>query len=717
MSGPHATARERAEVAAALPGFDVGEELGRGAWGIVFAGRHRQLGRDVAIKELPRAFAADLEVRARFLAEGRLLAALDHAHIVPIYDFVEREGLCLLVMERLSGGTVAERTRLGDVSPQTACALLLATCAGLHEAHENHLLHRDIKPGNLMFSGSGILKVTDFGIAKVLGGAATVATRAGEVLGTPAYMAPEQVHGHEVTRSTDVYAAGTILFELLSGELPFSQEGNLPAVLYRRVSEQPRPLRDAAPDIPTRFAEITARALDSDPGERYASAEEFGIAIAEAAVATWGPGWLASTRVPLKSAGPIVTAARGERPVPVPETVASITELRGRQQGISPSQLVPLHQLSPEISPPEPPEPRQRAEPSASPPAGRNTWLRPALTALACAAVGFAIALFALSGDDKPTTTPRAAGAGATAPVTTTPAAGLWQVVKEAPTARQQVAAADLSGTIWVAGGLVSTGGLVASTVATRKTEAYDPAIDTWKGGPDLPVALHHATAVAYRGELVVVGGFRPAGNLKAVASNRVFALRGGQWVELPSMRQARAAAGVAAVGDEIVATGGQAGGALVMQTERFDGTQWRSGADLPTPREHLTAASDGRFLYAVGGRNLSSDKNLVVVERYDPAKDEWQELPDKPTPSGGLGSVVVGKRLIALGGENPTGTIPAVESLDLRSRRWSALPPMRTPRHGMGVVAIGSTLFAIAGARQPTHSDPTRSVEALTLR
>lgn len=104
-------------------------------------------------------------------------------------------------------------------------------------------------------------------------------------------------------------------------------------------------------------------------------------------------------------------------------------------------------------------------------------------------------------------------------------------------------------------------------------------------------------------------------------------------------------------------------------------------------------------------------------MERYDPRADNWQRLADKPTPSGGLGAVVVGKRLVALGGENPTGTIGAVEALDLRTRRWSVLPPMRTPRHGMGVVAIGSTLFAIAGARQPTHADPTKTAEALTLR
>ena len=199
-------------------------------------------------------------MRARFLAEGRLLASLSHPHIVPIYDFIESDGLCLLVMERLSGGSVAERSRLGRMTPQAACALVLATCAGLHEAHTNHVLHRDVKPGNLMFSASGILKVTDFGIAKVLGGSVTVATRAGEVLGTPAYMAPEQVHGEGVSPATDVYAAGTILFELLSGVLPFSQEGNLP----RRPL--PPGLRAAA--VAARRSADGARAAGRDHGTR-----------------------------------------------------------------------------------------------------------------------------------------------------------------------------------------------------------------------------------------------------------------------------------------------------------------------------------------------------------------------------------------------------------------------------------------------------------------
>ena len=148
---------DRKLVEEALPSYEIGGELGRGGWGVVLSGRHRDLGRDVAIKQLPRAFAADANVRARFLAEARVLAALDHPHIVPVYDFVERDGLCLLVMERLSGGTVWSRFTEQGVSMDDACAIVLATCAALDAAHAHGVLHRDIKPENLMFTGSGTL--------------------------------------------------------------------------------------------------------------------------------------------------------------------------------------------------------------------------------------------------------------------------------------------------------------------------------------------------------------------------------------------------------------------------------------------------------------------------------------------------------------------------------------------------------------------------------
>jgi serine/threonine-protein kinase len=296
------------QMALALPGYEVGGTIGRGAWGQVLSGRHRALGRDVAIKQLPRAFAADPAVRARFTTEGRLLASLDHPHIVPVFDFVEQDSLCLLVMELLPGGTVWSRFTSEGFTPPAACATVLAAAAGLHAAHLKNVLHRDVKPENLMFSADGVVKVTDFGIAKVVGGDATLATRAGEVVGTPAYIAPEQARGAALSPATDVYALATVLYELLSGQLPFSEEGDAMALLFRHSYEEPAPLDQKAPTVPAQIVPVVMRALATAPEERYASAESFAVALAEVCTAAWGPGWLTAEGVPVMGAAPVVAA-------------------------------------------------------------------------------------------------------------------------------------------------------------------------------------------------------------------------------------------------------------------------------------------------------------------------------------------------------------------------------------------------------------------------
>src|SRR5438132_734124 len=172
-----------------------------------------------------------------------------------------------------------------------------------------------------MFSSSGVLKVTDFGIAKVVGGAATVATRAGEVLGTPAYMAPEQAQGGELTAATDIYALGTVLYQLLSGQLPFPADSNPIAMLYRHVHEDPVPLGQVAPHIPVAVAAVTARALARDPVRRYADAEQLAIAIAEAAASAWGERWLPATAMTVTTTGPVLSAAVGHRAPELQETL------------------------------------------------------------------------------------------------------------------------------------------------------------------------------------------------------------------------------------------------------------------------------------------------------------------------------------------------------------------------------------------------------------
>ncbi|WP_064080035.1 serine/threonine-protein kinase [Rhodococcus opacus] len=283
-----------------------------------------------------------------------------------------------------------------------------------------------------------------------------------------------------------------------------------------------------------------------------------------------------------------------------------------------------------------------------------------------------------------------------------------WRPLKDAPIARQQTATAVADGTIWVLGGLDNAG-------STPKVEGNDPAIDTWKAGPDLPVPLNHAMAVEYGGELVILGGWVPKGpNLTGTTSDRVLALRNGKWVDLAPMNEPRAAGAAAVVGDRIVVAGGQADGELVATTEVFDGTKWTTVSDIPTPREHLAAVSDGTYFYAIGGRDLASDQNTAAVERYAPAADTWTTLPAMPTPRGGLGAAFIDGRIVAVGGEQPTKVLSTVEAYDVASGTWSPLPPMPTGAHGMSVATVGHTVYAIGGALRPTHAESTATAQAL---
>ncbi len=315
------------DIKAALPDYLVERELGQGGMGIVFLGRHARLGRLVAIKELPPSFAADPDVRERFSTEARTLASLSHPHIVPIYDYVERDGLCLIVMEELPGGTVWDRFTSTGLTPPTACAVVIACCAALQHAHDKGVLHLDVKPDNLMFARDTAIKVTDFGISRVLSGDHTLGTVDGQVLGTPAYMSPEQARGSELTQKSDVYSAGVMLYELLSGHLPWTGAESATDLLLKRLREDPRPLREIAPQIPQALADVVMKAIQREPENRYDSAEDFGVAVAGACADSWGTGWLDIAGVTIVGSERLSIAARTTRsqPAVVPERTTGPT--------------------------------------------------------------------------------------------------------------------------------------------------------------------------------------------------------------------------------------------------------------------------------------------------------------------------------------------------------------------------------------------------------
>ncbi|MEV6644995.1 serine/threonine-protein kinase [Amycolatopsis sp. NPDC051371] len=303
-----------AELVAALPQYDIGAEIGEGGMGVVFAGTHRTLGRSVAIKQLPWDVLNHAASSELFDREARVLASLDHPHIVPVYDYVRTGREHLLVMERLDGGTVHSRFHGGGVSGEQACAIGLAMLAGLHAAHRAGVLHLDVKPRNLLFNLQGVVKVADFGIARVISEGATLVTHGGEILGTPAYIAPEQAMGNALSPAADVYAAGTVLYELLSRQLPFDNTRGAISMMRQHMFTDPRPIAG----VPMPIAGVIMRSLARELDARYREVESFAADLAGAATAVYGPGWLERSGVPVLHLTPRVIAGLNSPTAPAP---------------------------------------------------------------------------------------------------------------------------------------------------------------------------------------------------------------------------------------------------------------------------------------------------------------------------------------------------------------------------------------------------------------
>ncbi|MGF7234674.1 MAG: serine/threonine-protein kinase, partial [Frankia sp.] len=283
---------DRALVSAALPGYDLGAELGRGGFGLVLGARHVVLDRAVAVKILSDSGDSEHDVSARFRSEARVLAALDHPHIVRVYDYLERSGLHMIIMEQLPAGSLRTRIAAG-ISPEASAAVGLAMAEALHCAHRSGVLHRDVKAANVLFAADGTLKVTDFGIAKIFEGTETTASI---IAGTPTNMAPEQLTGGRLGASTDVYALATVVFEMLAGHPVFGAGQSAAAVMRSHLEVRPQ----APPSVPGPIADVLGHALAKDPAARPPSARAFALELADAASASFGPGWAARAALPLR---------------------------------------------------------------------------------------------------------------------------------------------------------------------------------------------------------------------------------------------------------------------------------------------------------------------------------------------------------------------------------------------------------------------------------
>src|SRR5262245_40372159 len=269
--------------------FEITALLGSGGMVEVYQATDTKLGRSVAIKVLPEAFTHDVDRLARFEREARVLASLNHSNIAAIHGLEESVGRSLLVMELVEGETLADRIARGPIPIDEALQIAKQICEALEAAHEKGIIHRDLKPANIKITHDGKVKVLDFGLAKALEGETAkanlsksptlsmAATNAGLILGTAAYMSPEQAKGRTVDKRTDIFAFGCVLYEMLTGSPAFNGE-DVGEIIARVIEREPE-WSKLPSKIPSRIQELLRRCLEKDPKKRKRDASDLRIDI------------------------------------------------------------------------------------------------------------------------------------------------------------------------------------------------------------------------------------------------------------------------------------------------------------------------------------------------------------------------------------------------------------------------------------------------------
>jgi len=281
--------------------YDVIGEIGRGGAAAVYVAVQRDLDRRVALKELAPFYAADRSFTERFVQESRLIAAMNHPSIVTVHEYFEEGGSPYIAMEYLERGSL--RPLIGKLSMAAIIGVLENVLEGLDHGERLGIAHRDLKPENLLIADDGRVKIADFGVARAIGNATpgAVMTATGTI-GTPAYMAPEQALGGELTPATDLYSLGIVGWELLAGRAPFDPGDNPAALLYQQVHQAVPPIRTVAREIDDRLAGWLGQMLDKQPTRRFPSAQRAWDTLEDIAIELLGPRWRRTSRLAFEDA-------------------------------------------------------------------------------------------------------------------------------------------------------------------------------------------------------------------------------------------------------------------------------------------------------------------------------------------------------------------------------------------------------------------------------
>jgi len=257
--------------------YTIQEEIGRGGMATVYSATQRSMSRTVAIKVLPPHFLHDPGFLERFGREVEVISNLEHPHILPIYDYGEAEGVPYIAMRYLGGGSMAQLVRRGVPEIKELVKSFSQVCDALDYAHQQGIIHRDLKPGNIMLDEHGNAYLSDFGIARVMGSDLTGSA----IIGTPAYMSPEQAHGSAIDARSDIYALGIVLFELITGREPYQAETPM-SLLLKHINEPIPPLSQFREGVPESIQEVIEKATAKQPDDRYSSAGDMATAFADA---------------------------------------------------------------------------------------------------------------------------------------------------------------------------------------------------------------------------------------------------------------------------------------------------------------------------------------------------------------------------------------------------------------------------------------------------
>ena len=347
--------------------YKVITELGRGGMATVYRAIDPSFEREVAVKVLPQAFLHDPQFRARFEREAKVIAALEHAAIVPVYDFGEDAGMPFIVMRMMSGGSLADKLKSNKYELEEAAQVIIRVASALDAAHQKGIIHRDLKPGNILFDQYNNAFLSDFGIARIAEAGATLT--GSNILGTPAYMSPEQVQGDKALDGrSDIYSLGVLFYQMLVGNTPY--QATTPAKIMMMHILEPVPnLIEALPEVPPQVEAWFHKTLAKDPEDRFSSSGEMADAL-QAALRNQGQATAPSIPKPAEDqrtvidTGP-VGAAGGATLMTPPGGVTAPRVQQPRAQPYMPAQQPPAHTPPPTNAVPAAVEPQ---------PAGRN-WL------------------------------------------------------------------------------------------------------------------------------------------------------------------------------------------------------------------------------------------------------------------------------------------------------------------------------------------------------